>query len=142
MSMDVYVFIDHPSPLTTIEWQQALDATHLPIQLRQDIDLSKHSGFLPITLKGKNTGFYFGLEDAVELSAAYPSIGAAHVQSTAVYTLSFGGDLLECASVYYSATALVAKFNGHAFDPQQDKFLSYSELRSTGDQCAAMAGKE
>jgi hypothetical protein len=33
MSMDLYVFVDHSPPLTVLEWQQAIDASHLPLRL-------------------------------------------------------------------------------------------------------------
>jgi hypothetical protein len=51
-----------------------------------------------------------------------------------------GGHFLECASAHYSAAALVAKFNGRAFDPQDGKFLTFEKLRTAGNGCLNLAG--
>ena len=139
MSMDLYVFVEGHPFLNTVEWQQALDARALPVQLGKGVDLGGLSGFFPVVLDGRPTGFYFFREDAKELVAAIPEIGAAHLSKASVYNLNFGGHFLECASAYYSAAALVAKFNGRAFDPQDGKFLSFEELRAAGNACLKLA---
>jgi hypothetical protein len=140
MSMDLYVFIEGYPSLNTVEWQQALDAKALPVQLTEGVDLAGHSGFLPVVLDGRPTGFYFFREDATELASDIPEIEAAHLNKATVYNLNFGGHFLECASAYYSAAALVAKFNGRAFDPQDGKFLTFEELREAGNGCLKLAG--
>jgi len=67
MSMDLYVFVDHSSTLTVLEWQKAIDASHFPLRLDKNIDLRKWSGFFPIMLKNKKTGFYFLNTDSAVL---------------------------------------------------------------------------
>jgi hypothetical protein len=141
MSMDLYVFIDHSAPLTVVEWQQAIDAKQLPIHLKGDGAVAAQSGFFPVSLDGRSTGFYFAVADARELASAYPQIGVANVDHRTAFSLSFA-QLSECASLYYSAAALVASFNGRAFDPQQGKFLDYGELRQAGEQCGKLARKQ
>src|SRR5258708_28266201 len=134
MSMDLYVFIEgHPS-LNAVEWQQALDARALPVQLTKGVDLAGHSGFLPVVLDGRPTGFYFLREDATELASDIPEIEAAHLNKATVYNLNFGRPFLECARAYYSASALVATVNGPAFYPQDGKFLTFEELRAAGSE--------
>ena len=140
MSMDLYVFIEGHASLNIVEWQQALDAGAFPIQLAKGVDLAGLSGFLPVVLEGKSTGFYFFREDMKELASAIPEIEAAHLNKATVYNLNFGGHFLECASAYYSAAALVAKFKGRAFDPQDGKFLTFDELRDAGNGCLKLAG--
>jgi hypothetical protein len=56
MSMDLYVLVDHPSRLTVIEWQQAIDAAHYSVRLSESIDLRKLDGFLPVTLNTRGPG--------------------------------------------------------------------------------------
>jgi hypothetical protein len=46
MSMDLYVFINHGSTLTVLEWQQAIDANHLPLLLDKNANLKQLRGFL------------------------------------------------------------------------------------------------
>lgn len=139
MSMDLYVFIEAHASLNAVEWQQALDARALPVQLTKGVDLAEFSGFLPVVLDGRPTGFYFFREDVTELASAIPEIMAAHLDKAIVYNLNFGGHFLECASAYYSAAALVAKFNGRAFDPQDGEFLNFEELRTAGNECLKLA---
>lgn len=140
MSMDLYVFIDHPAP-TVVEWQQALDEKQLPVKLGKDIELTKLNGFFPMTLRGKTAGFEYLVENIDDLSSLYPKIHDANMKPGTALSLTYGG-MLGCASAYYSAAALVAKFNGRGFDPQEGKFLDYAELRKTADQCDALADKQ
>jgi hypothetical protein len=60
MSMDLYVFVDHPSTLRVIEWQQAIDSAHYPVRLSEGIDLRKLDGFLPVTLNTKRRSRMIG----------------------------------------------------------------------------------
>jgi len=126
MSMDLYVFVDHNSPLTVLEWQQATDASHFPLRLDKNIDLKTFGGFFPVVLNNKKTGFYFENADVGELGKEIPEI--QRLRSTAAYDFNFGGHFLEGASAYYLAAALVASFNGRAFDPESGKWLDSKEL--------------
>jgi hypothetical protein len=140
MSMDLYVFVDHSSTLTVAEWQQAIDASHFPLRLDKNIELRKWSGFFPVMLKSKKTGFYFLSADINELSKDIP--GAKTRPSTAAYDFNFGGRFLEGASAYYMAAALVASFNGRAFDPQSGKWLDSKELQKIAGEMDAMGASE
>jgi hypothetical protein len=140
MSMDLYVFIDHAAP-TVVEWQQALDEKQLPVELGKVTDLAKLNGFFPMTLRGKKAGFEYLIENMDDLSSLYPEIHGAKLKERTALSLSYGG-MLGCASAFYSAAALVAKFNGRAFDTEGGKFLGYAELRKTADQCYALADKK
>jgi hypothetical protein len=140
MSMDLYVFVDHSSTLTVVEWQQAIDASHFPLRLDKYIDLRKWSGFFPVVLKNKKTGFYFLNTDIKELGSNIP--GAKGQRSTAAYDFSFGGYFLEGASAYYMAAALVVTFNGRAFDPQSGKWLDAKELQTIAGEMEAMGASE
>ena len=140
MSMDLYVFVDHSSTLTVLEWQQAIDASHFPLRLDESIDLQKLSGFFPVVLKNKKTGFYFFNTDIEELGNHIP--GVKRQGSTAGYDFNFGGHFLEGASAYYMAAALVVSFNGRAFDPQSGKWLDSKELQTIAGELEAMGASE
>jgi hypothetical protein len=139
MSIDLYVFIQDHVSLSTLEWQQALDAKALPVTLTKGLELAGFTGFLPVFLNGNPTGFYFYGEDAKDLAASIPEVKSAHLNKAIAFNLNFGGNFLECASAYYSAAALVAKFNGRAFDPQDGRFLTFAELRNAADGCLKLA---
>jgi len=140
MSMDLYVFVDHSSPLTVLEWQQAADAGHFPLRLDKNIDLKTFGGFFPVVLNNKKTGFYFANADVGELRKEIP--GMPRLRSTAVYDFNFGGHFLEGASAYYAAAVLVASFNGRAFDPGSGKWLDSKELRKIADEFETMGASE
>jgi hypothetical protein len=140
MSMDLYVFVDHSSTLTVVEWQQAIDAGHFPLRLDKNIDLRKWSGFFPVVLKDKKTGFYFLNTDIKELGNNIP--GVKGQRSTAAYDFNFGGNFLEGASAYYMAAALVVSFNGRAFDPQSGKWLDAKQLQVMAVEMEAMGASE
>ncbi len=140
MSMDLYVFVDHSSPLTVLEWQQATDANHFQMRLDKSIDLKTFGGFFPVALKNKRTGFYFENADAGELSKEIP--GMRRFRSTGAYDFSYGGHFLEGASAYYLAAALVASFNGRAFDPESGKWLDSKELQKVAIELETMGASE
>ena len=137
MSVDLYVFVDHPSMLTVVEWQQAVDAVHCPVQLDVSIDLRKADGFFPVTLNRKKTGFYF-----LKMPVINHIPGAQPQHSTEVYEFSFGGRLLEGASAYYVAAALVASFHGRAFDPQSGQWIDAQALQTAAGQMEAMGASD
>ena len=139
MSMDLYVFVDHSSPVTVLEWQQAADASHFPLRLDKTIDLKTFGGFFPVVLKSKKTGFYIEKADVGELGKEIPGIHRLH--STAAYDFNFA-HLLEGASAYYVAAALVASFNGRAFDPESGKWLDSKELKKVAGELEIMGASE
>jgi len=138
--MDLYVFVDHASPLTVLEWQQAADASHFPLRLDQNIDLKTFGGFFPVVLNNKKTGFYFANAGVGELGKEIQ--GVQRLRSTAAYDFSFGRPYLEGASAYYLAAALVASFNGRAFDPESGKWLDSKELQKIAGQLESMGASE
>jgi len=137
MSIDLYVFVDHPTPLTVIEWQQAIDAAHYPLRLDERIDPRKSEGFFPVTLNSKKTGF-----ELIPIPAHSDIPGAKWQPTTSAYEFSFGGHFLEGASAYYLAAALVASFHGRAFDPQSGRWLNAKELKAAAGDMAALGASE
>ena len=81
-------------------------------------DPSKETGFVPVTVKGQKSGFYFLLESYRELAQSYPKLVGIKLDKPIVYSLGYGGDRLECAAAFYSAAILVARFGGVAFETQ------------------------
>jgi hypothetical protein len=142
MSMTLLVIFAAGHAPDAPAWNKALAEAHTPALLAQNIDLSKHTGFLPVTVGGKKTGFYFLLESFPELAAHYPAVAALKVEKPMVYSLGYGGDLNECAAVFYSASALVEKFGGTAFDPQGGTMVGAKDLIAAAKECEGMVGSE
>ena len=116
-------------------WTQALFETHAPASLARSEDLKRFSGFLPVRVGGRSTGFYFLTESAVDLAVLYPPLQTLPLEEPIVYSLSYGPHPEECAAVFLTATVLVSKFDGFAFDPQQGITLSLEQVSDGARQC-------
>jgi hypothetical protein len=140
--MELFVILAAGQAPDVSAWNKALVEAHTTAVLAQDIDLSKHTGFLPVAIGGKQTGFYFLLESFPELAAHYPAVAALKVEKPVVYSLGYGGDLNECAAVFYSASVLVEKFGGTAFEPQGGIVMGANELLAAAKVCQEMTDAE
>ena len=140
--MELFVILAAGQAPDAPAWNKALAEARTPAVLAQGIDLSKHTGFLPVTVGGTQTGFYFLLESFPELAAHYPAVATLKLEKPVVYSLGYGGDLNECAAVFYSASVLVEKFGGTAFEPQGGIVMGAKELLGAAKQCQEMNGAE
>lgn len=122
-------------------WNQALWEAHVPASLARSVDLQRHSGFLPVRVQGRATGFYFLVESATDLAVQYPALATVPVVKPVVYSLSYGGRPEECAAVFLSASILVSRFDGIAFDPQQGALLSLEQVNDGARQCLSLLPK-
>jgi hypothetical protein len=139
--MELFVILAAGHAPDAAAWNKALADARVPATLSQSVDLTKHTGFLPATVSGKRTGFYFLLESFPDLAAHSPAIAALKVEKPVVYSLGYGGDLNECAAVFYSASVLVEKFGGTAFEPQGGIVMGAQELVSAAKECQEMAAR-
>jgi hypothetical protein len=116
------VYVDHSPNMTVVEWQRAIDERHYPIRLDKHLNPGKASGFFPLELRHKKTGFYLFHTDVKD------DAGLAQRKVSAGFDFSYGGHRLEAASAFYVAAALVAKFNGRALDPGNGAWLNAQQL--------------
>ena len=136
MSMELFVILAAAQAPDAEAWNRALADAHVPIELSADADLSKSTGFLPVTLDGNKTGFRsFILESFSEIAEHYAAIAKLKVGRPVVYSLGYGGDFTECAAVFYSASVLVERFGGLAFEPQGGLFMSKGDLLNAAKEC-------
>ena len=117
MSMELFV-IGGLARNPTFELSQSeLKASQSPAQFTQEVDLEEHTGFLPMKVQGRDTGFFLLRQSYSELAAYYPAVRELKQEESIVYSLGYGGDFYECASVFYLAAGVVALFDGKAFEP-------------------------
>lgn len=121
-------------------WNQALWEAHVPASLARSVDLRRHSGFLPVRVQGRATGFYFMVESASDLAVQYPALASVPLTKPIVYSLSYGRPE-ECAAAFLSASVLVSRFEGIVFDPQQGLMLSLDQVNDGARQCLGLASK-
>jgi hypothetical protein len=139
MSVEILVLMaTHQSP-TSDAWQKALKEYSLPVQFSELTDLTRHTGFMPLTVRGQRSGFYFLIESYTEARTLYPVLANVKLQEPVVYSLQFGGHFLEGASAFYAAAVLVARFGGVAFDPQGGTFVTQEQLVEQGKLCEGIA---
>jgi len=119
-------------------WQRAMTESHVPVHFSRPVNLEVHSGFVPLTLRGSASGFYFLREDFADLSRHYAPLAHMTVEKPVVYSLGYGGHGLECASAFYSASVLVSQFGGVAFDPEGGELMSARSLQETAEVCLAL----
>jgi hypothetical protein len=112
------------------------------VQFSESLDLTRQSGSLPLTVKGQRSGFYFLNESYAELREQHPALASVELDTPVVYSLGYGGHFVECASVFYAASALVAQFGGIALDPQGGIFITEAQLADAAKQCDALAQSE
>jgi hypothetical protein len=140
MSMQLFVILAATHAPDAVAWNKALSDAHVAAQL-ESVDLTKHTGFLPVTVNGAKSGFYFLRESYPELAGHYPAVAALKIEKPVVYSLGYGGHFDECATVFYSASVLVSKFGGTAFEPQGGVIMNAKQLLQAADQCRDLAGK-
>lgn len=119
-------------------WNQALWDAHAPASFSRSVDLRRHTGFLPVRVEGRATGFYFLTESANDAAVQYAPLATVPLADPIVYSLSYGGHPEECAAVFLSASVLVSRFEGVAFDPQQGAILSLEQVNEGARQCLGM----
>ena len=140
MSVDIFVFLALNRAPDFNAWQKALRADRPEMRFVAPVDLAKHSGFLPVFVNGKRTGFYFYKNDPKDLASDYPIVAADGLSNGVAYQLSFGGHSNECVAAMRSAEVLVKSFGGVAFDPQGGKVMTVQELEDSTEFCRTSLG--
>lgn len=124
MSMELYVI--SPKRLDTIqEWQKAVNEFQFPIRLSEDVDFEKTSGFLPVLLNGKLSGFecdHWTIDDIKE-SLSFHHIALDPILKH-VLAFRWGGNFDELICATQASTAYALATGGLIFDPQEGEMLS------------------
>ena len=141
MSIELLVILAASKAPDWSSWNQALWDARAPASLARSVDLRRHSGFLPVRVAGRATGFYFLVESAVDVAARYPAIATVPLINPIVFSLSYGAHPGECAAAFLSASVLVSRFDGVAFDPQQGALLSLEQVDDAARQCLSLLPK-
>jgi hypothetical protein len=138
VSVDIFVFLALNRTPDFSGWQASLEKLRPGLRFVERTDLATHSGFIPVSVNGKRTGFYFYRGHLADVASSYPGVAAAQLKNGVTFQLSFGGHMDECAAAMRSAEALVKDFGGVAFDPQSGGFMTAQQLDSAAAACEAM----
>jgi hypothetical protein len=140
LSLELLVVLAASKAPDWSSWNQALWEVRAPASLARSVDLKRHTGFLAVRVAGRATGFYFQRESAAEL-AQYPPLATVPLVEPIVYSLSFDAYPEECAAAYLSASVLVSRFGGVAFDTRQGAILSLEQVDQGARQCLSLVAK-
>lgn len=141
MSIELLVLLAASKAPDWTSWNQALLDAHIPASLARSEDLRRYSGFLPLRVQGRATGFDFLVESASELTIQYPALAALPLREPIVYSLSFGVRPEECAAALLSASVLVSRFQGVVFDPQAGAVMTLEQVNDGAKQCLSRVPK-
>jgi hypothetical protein len=141
LSLELLVVLAASKAPDWASWNQALWEVRAPASLARSVDLKRHRGFLPVRVAGRATGFYLQRESAADLAAQYPPLATVPLLEPIVYSLSFDAHPEECAAAYLSASVLVSRFGGVAFDTRQGAILSLEQVDQGARQCLSLVTK-
>ena len=128
MSMELFVLLAMDTPLNTNALNEAAKTMKPVVVYEQNIDLSTHTGFLPATLGGINTGVETYKLEYSELSSMLPPSDKIDPAKTIIIKFRWGGNLLEGAVAMYTAAIYSATYNGIGFEPMSQSYLNSNEL--------------
>lgn len=124
MSMEVYVFSDRQLDAMG-EWQSALEAEGFNINLDESRGFVDLSGFLPVNIDGRPSGFEC---DHFEAGPVIDELNAEGfpVERRWKYLLAFrfGGSRYECTSALVAAAIYMRSTDGILFDCEDGTFHS------------------
>jgi hypothetical protein len=127
MAMEIYV-LSNRRLASIAEWQRAIDAEGLALRLSDDVSFGTMSGFLPVRMEGRRTGFECDHWEPEDVIGGYSEIDFDHAWK---YVLAFRwiGDFDELQSVWMAAAAYATATDGVVFDPQEGKILTAAKAR-------------
>ena len=126
MSMEISVLSDER--LNSInEWQHAIDAAGFPLRLLGRRKFADVKGFLPATLREKQTGFECYHSDPRELFETYDD--DVHFDHDWKYVLAFvwGGDFVAMQAAWMAAAAYARATSGAVFDEEAGQILTAAD---------------
>ena len=141
MSVELLIVLAAAKAPDWSSWNQALWDARAPASLSRSEDLKRFSGFLPVRVQGRATGFEFLNVSASDAAVQYPALSQVGLANPVVYSLSYGGHPEECAAAFLSAAVLVSRFDGVAFDPQQGMMLTLDQVNDGAQQCLRLMSR-
>lgn len=128
MSMALWVF-SNKRLASIAEWQAAIDTEGYPLRLSNEAAFDELDGFLPMQLRGEQTGFECYRDDPQQLEFGEPYSNIARKWKFALGLRWVGSSLNELRAAWMAATAYASATEGKIFDDQEGKLRSAAEAR-------------
>ncbi|MDQ2084334.1 hypothetical protein RA307_29455 [Xanthobacteraceae bacterium Astr-EGSB] len=117
MSMEIYVLSDRRLAAMA-EWQQAIDQADLDLRLPADAVFADLSGFLPVRMKGLETGFECDHWDVADvLDGTYHDVSFDRTWNHAL-AFRWGASFEANRAAWMAASAYARATDGVVFDPE------------------------
>ena len=135
MSQELHAFLKSDRLPDRQQWQQAIDALGLPLELDANREPARDRGYWRCKLDGKDTGIEIYTDDAQDVLGAYSNITKTVGKRDRVISFRWRGDLSECGCACTAAAALASAFDAVVYDPQQDLIADAAGLIADARQC-------
>lgn len=127
MSMELHVLLSKSRLPDVQKWQSAIDALGFDVKLDPSLNVESVTGFLPVKLKGQDSGFEFDVCPAPDITESYTELSKEFGNAEIAANFRWGGDLNEMACALVASAALARLSDGIWFDPQEGVCLDSTE---------------
>lgn len=128
MSMSLFVVLALEVEPNTNDLNTAAKELAYVVEYTPNINLKKHSGFLPAKLESKDAGMETYSFSVSELPENFKSQLPKQYFLGYVYQFKFGGNPTEAQTAFTSAIIMSTKYNGITIEDQSGVVLSPEQL--------------
>jgi len=139
MSIEIVLVFALSTPPSAVDLQSAFNSQGLPATLDQSLNLAELHGFLPLTYRGKATGFEYSAGTVEAFLKDYPGANVAGLKGQHAVTFRWGASLLECAAALDAAAALADGLGAKVFSTESGEYAPAEFLRAGAKQCFSLA---
>ncbi len=139
MSIEIVLVFALSAPPSAADLQSAFNLQGLPATLDQSLNLAELHGFLPLTYRGKATGFEYSVGTVEAVLKDYPGASVAGLKGQHAVTFRWGANLLECAAALDVAAALADSLGAKVFSTESGEYAPAEFLRAGAKQCLSLA---
>ncbi|AWB68058.1 hypothetical protein C2869_17240 [Saccharobesus litoralis] len=126
--MELFVIVALDQVTNTESFNNKAKEHSVPIVFEENINLMKHTGFLPSTTKSQKSGVEVYSIKYTDIESMLPPNEELKITNPTVITFRWGGDFFEGATAMYAAAVLIANNNGLAFEPISNMYLDNTQL--------------
>jgi hypothetical protein len=127
--MEIIIILAMGTPLNTNDLNQIAKDFEPIAAYEKNIDLSSHTGFIPVNLGDKETGVESYKAPLSEIIDRLPPNESINKDNSLVIRLRWGGDMIEGATALYTAAIYTEFYNGIAFDPMSNTYIETNQLK-------------
>lgn len=138
MSVEIVLVFALSAPPSAADLQSAFNAQGLPASLDPSLNLAEQQGHLPLTYRGKATGFEYYAGTFEAFVRDYPEANVAGPLGNHAVTFRWGGDLLACAAAMDVAATLADGLGAKVFITDAGAYAPAESLRAGAQQCWSM----